>query len=73
MAIYQKSRKEVCRDLNISYTTFSDWVNGKTYPRMDAQDSHGEYTVEDYYETPEGYPVELINGIFYDSSYRIGY
>lgn len=30
-----KTRKDVCKDLGFSYYTFSDWVNGKKYPRMD--------------------------------------
>lgn len=30
-----KSRMEVCEALGIKYTTFTDWVNGKTYPRID--------------------------------------
>ena len=35
MDLYDKDRTEVCKDLGISYTTFTDWVNGKTYPRID--------------------------------------
>ena len=31
----KKSRKEVASALGVSYYTFSDWVNGKKYPRMD--------------------------------------
>lgn len=30
-----KSRTQVCNDLGIKYTTFTDWVNAKTYPRID--------------------------------------
>lgn len=30
-----KSRKEICDDLNIKYTTFVDWEKGNTYPRID--------------------------------------
>ena len=111
LQIYHKSRKEVCADLDISYTTFCDWLHGKTYPRIDALEQLGYYfrvetrdflveieknermverltayakaigvrvdtkgdpqenmqsfTAEDYYETPEGYPLELINGRFF--------
>lgn len=35
MAINHKTRREVCEALGFSYYTFSDWVNGKKYPRMD--------------------------------------
>lgn len=111
MQIYHKSRKEVCADLNISYTTFCDWVHARTYPRIEALEQLGYYfrietrdflveiernnhlmdrlsayakvlgvrgvgeedarendvsfSAEDYYETPEGYPLELINGRFF--------
>lgn len=111
LQIYQKSRKEVCADLDISYTTFCDWIHAKTYPRIDALEelsyyfrietrdflvdieknekmverlsiyaktlgvrsvskdkgieAECDFTAEDYYETPEGYPLELINGRFF--------
>ena len=35
MDLNRKSRKDVCEALGFSYYTFSDWVNGKKYPRMD--------------------------------------
>lgn len=30
-----KSRRDVCEALGFSYYTFTDWVKGKKYPRMD--------------------------------------
>ena len=30
----EKSRKEVADAIGVSYFTFTDWVKGKTYPRM---------------------------------------
>lgn len=30
-----KSRKDMCEALGVSYMTFADWVNAKTYPRID--------------------------------------
>lgn len=30
-----RTRAEVCEDLGLKYTTFTDWVKGKTYPRID--------------------------------------
>lgn len=30
-----KSRSEICEDLGIAYSTFSEWVNGNKYPRID--------------------------------------
>ena len=30
-----KERKQICDDLTFKYTTFTDWYNGKKYPRID--------------------------------------
>lgn len=30
-----KTRRDVCKDLGFSYSTFTEWVNGKKYPRID--------------------------------------
>lgn len=30
-----KDRNQICDDLGLKYTTFTDWVNGKKYPRID--------------------------------------
>lgn len=35
MDLNHKSRNEVCEALNIKYTTFTDWIKGNTYPRID--------------------------------------
>ncbi|MFM1581497.1 helix-turn-helix transcriptional regulator [Helcococcus bovis] len=29
------SRNELCEKLDLKYMTLSDWINGKTYPRID--------------------------------------
>ena len=31
----QLDRNSICSDLGIKYTTFTDWINAKTYPRID--------------------------------------
>lgn len=35
MHINKKSRVDVCRDLEIPYSTFTDWCNANIYPRID--------------------------------------
>ena len=35
MDYYGKDRNKICDDLNIPYTTFTDWCNATTYPRID--------------------------------------
>lgn len=35
MTINKKTRADVCRDLDIPYSTFTDWCNANIYPRID--------------------------------------
>ncbi|MBE5957703.1 MAG: helix-turn-helix transcriptional regulator [Lachnospiraceae bacterium] len=35
MDINGKTRREICNALGIKYTTFTDWVKGNVYPRID--------------------------------------
>jgi repressor LexA len=35
MKLHSKGRNDICRDLKFKYSTFSDWVNGNKYPRID--------------------------------------
>lgn len=43
MALHNKTRRQICADLGFSYYTFSDWVNGKKYPRMDKVEMLANY------------------------------
>lgn len=43
MDINKKSRRDICEALGFSYYTFSDWVNGKKYPRMDKVEMLANY------------------------------
>ena len=35
MDLYNKTRMEVAKDNNISYTTLTSWLKGDNYPRID--------------------------------------
>ncbi len=35
MNYYNKDRNQIASDLSIPYTTFTDWYNAVTYPRID--------------------------------------
>lgn len=35
MNLKNKSRNDMCQALGVKYTTFTDWVKGNTYPRID--------------------------------------
>ena len=43
MALSGKERMEICRDLGMKYSTFTDWVNAKKYPRIDKIERLAEY------------------------------
>lgn len=43
MTLHDKSRKEICEALGFSYYTFTDWVKGKKYPRMDKVEMLANY------------------------------
>ena len=34
MCVKGVTNTQLCTDLDFKYTTFMDWINGKTYPRM---------------------------------------
>ena len=38
-----KSRQEICHDLGFNYYTFSDWMIGRKYPRMDKVEMLADY------------------------------
>lgn len=43
MEVKRKTRRQICEELGFSYYTFSDWVNGKKYPRMDKVEMLANY------------------------------
>ena len=38
-----KTKKEVCDELGFAYSTFSDWCNGKKFPRLDKLEMLANY------------------------------
>ncbi|SFO17344.1 hypothetical protein SAMN04487831_11086 [Pseudobutyrivibrio sp. UC1225] len=43
LKIHGVSRKKVCNDLGIKYTTFCDWVNGRIVPKYQNLEKLGDY------------------------------
>lgn len=35
MELHNKTRNDMCDALGVKYTTFTDWVKGNAYPRID--------------------------------------
>lgn len=40
---YGKERVDLSKDLDVPYTTVTDWINGKTYPRIDKIEAMAMY------------------------------
>lgn len=38
-----KTRNDICKDLGFNYYTFTSWVNGTKYPRMDKVEALARY------------------------------
>lgn len=43
MKIKNVDRKKMAEDLDVKYTTLSDWINAKTYPRIDKIEAMANY------------------------------
>ena len=43
MELRGKDRNDVCKDLGFKYTTFTDWINAKTFPRIDKIEMMANY------------------------------
>lgn len=56
-------RNTICSDLNFKYTTFTDWINAKTYPRIDKIE-----LMANYFHVPKSELVEEKNT---DESYYL--
>ena len=56
-------RKKISNDLNVKYTTLSDWINAKTYPRIDKIELLADYfnvTKADLVEDKERQVLETL-------------
>ena len=66
MDLNRKTRRDVCEALGFSYYTFSDWVNGKKYPRMDKVEMLASYfgvLKSDLIEDKKEKPTEQDDGL----------
>lgn len=59
-----KSQMDLCRDLNFTSSTVSDWINAKKYPRMDKVQILADYfhiRKSDLTDDPNDYYEEIAN------------
>ena len=43
MKLKGKTRQQVCNSIGVKYTTFTDWVKGNAYPRIDRIELMADY------------------------------
>ena len=43
MKLKGKTRQQVCNSIGVKYTTFTDWVKGNAYPRIDKIELMADY------------------------------
>ena len=63
MELNNKTRTEMCEALGVKYTTFADWVNEKTYPRIERIEQIAEYfgiEKSALLEDPDHLPLDAI-------------
>lgn len=48
-----KTASDVCKDLKLTPSTFSDWLNAKKYPRIDKLEM-----LANYFDIPKSYLIE---------------
>lgn len=62
-------RKKLATDLGYKYTTVSDWVNGKTYPRIDKIEGMAQYfgvPKSDLVESPTNKSLKIAESTTYN-------
>lgn len=62
MNLYNKTRIQVAKDIGVSYTTFTSWIKGTNYPRIDKIEMLANYfrvnkadLIENKYSNEEPY------------------
>ena len=72
LKINKVSRTQLSESLGISYSTISDWINGKSYPRIDKIELMANYfginksdLVEDHFEDikPQGIKIPVLGTV----------
>lgn len=69
MDLNKKTRNDMCDALGVKYTTFTDWVKGNTYPRIDKIELMANYfgiqksdLVEERVDSKENSPFNIPTG-----------
>lgn len=67
---YEKTRQDMCDALGVKYTTFTDWVKGNSYPRIDKIELMANYfgieksdLVEEMREKSSGFTINVLGRV----------
>lgn len=67
---YEKTRQDMCEALGVKYTTFTDWVKGNSYPRIDKIELMANYfgidksdLVEDKHTRKKGTTINVLGNV----------
>lgn len=71
MEQHNKDRNDICKDLGFKYTTFNDWYNGKTYPRIDKIEMMANYFSVSKADLVEESSHNVINSIPIEAGLKI--
>ncbi len=63
MELHGKTRSEMCEALGVKYTTFTDWVKGNSYPRIDKIELMANYFGIKKSDLVESHPADKNNTI----------
>lgn len=70
MDLHRKERSDICKDLGFKYTTFTDWINGKTYPRIDKIEMMANYFGVSKSELVEDKSIDTDNSYYLNDDAR---
>lgn len=70
MDLHRKERSDICKDLGFKYTTFTDWINGKTYPRINKIEMMANYFGVSKSELVEDKSIDTDNSYYLNDDAR---
>ncbi|QRG86404.1 LexA family transcriptional regulator [Bulleidia sp. zg-1006] len=76
MKKFNKSRMDMCNALGVKYTTFTDWVKGNSYPRIDKIELMANYfgiTKSDLVEVRDTLTEIPMSNIVFDDYFPLHY
>ena len=67
---YNKTRQDMCEALGVKYTTFTDWVKGNSYPRIDKIELMANYFGITKADLVEEHTVDIVEHYYFNDDAR---